>query len=44
MRINHVGEVCAQALYYGQSVVAKYLTIKEFLLNSAKSFIMVQAK
>jgi ubiquinone biosynthesis monooxygenase Coq7 len=36
MRINHVGEVCAQALYYGQSVVTKDLTIKEFLLNSAK--------
>ena len=36
MRVNHVGEVCAQALYYGQSVVTKDLTIKEFLLNSAK--------
>ena len=36
MRVNHVGEVCAQALYFGQSLTSSDLTVKDFLLNSAK--------
>lgn len=36
MRVNHVGEVCAQALYYGQSLVTKDLQVKQFLENSAQ--------
>ena len=35
MRINHCGEVCAQALYQGQAVVAKNTAAKEFLLRAA---------
>lgn len=35
MRINHTGEVCAQALYYGQSLFARSAQTKTALLNSA---------
>ena len=35
MRINHCGEVCAQALYQGQAVVAKNTAVREFLLSAA---------
>ena len=35
MRINHCGEVCAQALYQGQAVVAKSTAAREFLLTAA---------
>ena len=31
MRINHTGEVCAQALYRGQSLVAKDPAVRDFL-------------
>ncbi|PIQ43872.1 MAG: demethoxyubiquinone hydroxylase family protein [Gammaproteobacteria bacterium CG11_big_fil_rev_8_21_14_0_20_46_22] len=29
MRVNHTGEVCAQALYHGQSVTAKLANVRE---------------
>jgi ubiquinone biosynthesis monooxygenase Coq7 len=35
MRINHTGEICAQALYLGQALVAKDEQTKEHLLNAA---------
>ncbi len=35
MRINHAGEVCAQALYHGQSLVSRRPEIKDQLLNAA---------
>lgn len=36
MRVNHSGEVCAQALYLGQSLVAKSSAIKKALKHSAE--------
>lgn len=36
MRINHVGEVCAQALYVGQAAVARDETTRKHLLESAQ--------
>jgi ubiquinone biosynthesis monooxygenase Coq7 len=36
MRINHVGEVCAQALYQSQKFVARNSEIKEMLDHSAQ--------
>ena len=36
MRINHTGEVCAQALYQGQALTAKTDTIREAMTESAK--------
>lgn len=35
MRINHSGEICAQALYYGQALVAKSKVTEEALLKAA---------
>lgn len=35
MRINHTGEVCAQALYEGQAFVARAGEVREVLLQSA---------
>jgi len=35
MRINHVGEVCAQALYFGQAAVARDATLRAHLLEAA---------
>lgn len=35
MRVNHAGEVCAQALYQGQAATAKSKTIKIKMQNSA---------
>lgn len=35
MRINHTGEVCAQALYQGQALTAKDNTVKESMQRSA---------
>ncbi len=35
MRVNHCGEVCAQALYQGQALVAKDSKARELLLNAA---------
>lgn len=36
MRINHVGEVCAQALYVGQAAVARDATTRAHLLSAAQ--------
>ena len=36
MRINHVGEVCAQALYVGQAAVARDPVTREHLLEAAQ--------
>lgn len=35
MRVNHVGEVCAQALYYGQARLTQPGAVRDFLLESA---------
>ena len=35
MRVNHTGEVCAQALYLGQAVVARDPQLKRFLEDAA---------
>lgn len=35
MRINHTGEVCAQALYYGQSLTARSAATRDHLLTAA---------
>ncbi len=35
MRINHVGEVCAQALYQGQAMTAKLDTVRESMQRAA---------
>jgi len=35
MRVNHTGEVCAQALYQGQAVTAHLPTVRETLERSA---------
>jgi ubiquinone biosynthesis monooxygenase Coq7 len=35
MRINHAGEVCAQALYLGQAAVARDPELREHLLEAA---------
>ena len=36
MRINHAGEVCAQALYQGQAAVARSATTRALLENAAQ--------
>ncbi len=36
MRINHVGEICAQALYSGQAAVARDEATREHLLEAAQ--------
>jgi len=35
MRINHTGEVCAQALYLGQAVLARNTDTRDHLLHAA---------
>lgn len=35
MRVNHVGEICAQALYRGQAVFCRDAAIRKVLLNAA---------
>ncbi len=35
MRVNHVGEVCAQALYFGQAAVARDAGVRAHLLEAA---------
>lgn len=35
MRVNHVGEVCAQALYRGQAAVCREAPVKALLLDAA---------
>ncbi len=34
MRVNHVGEVCAQALYAGQGLVARSAQVKQFNIKA----------
>lgn len=36
MRVNHTGEVCAQALYEGQSITARSDTVRQDLQSAAK--------
>lgn len=36
MRINHVGEVCAQGLYFGQAAVAREPSTRAHLLDAAQ--------
>lgn len=36
MRVNHVGEVCAQALYTGQAAVTRDPQLREHLLEAAR--------
>lgn len=36
MRVNHVGEICAQALYQGQSLTVPAKPIRHLLLQSAQ--------
>jgi ubiquinone biosynthesis monooxygenase Coq7 len=36
MRVNHAGEIAAQALYNGQSLVARSAATRELLANAAK--------
>jgi ubiquinone biosynthesis monooxygenase Coq7 len=36
MRINHTGEICAQALYFGQAMFAKDSKTKKQLLHAAE--------
>lgn len=35
MRVNHVGEICAQALYQGQALVSQHPPHREMLLQAA---------
>jgi ubiquinone biosynthesis monooxygenase Coq7 len=35
MRVNHSGEVCAQALYHGQALTAKLPTVREEMQQAA---------
>jgi len=35
MRINHTGEICAQALYFGQALFAKDVKTKNHLIHAA---------
>ena len=35
MRVNHVGEVCAQALYFGQAAVAREEAMRTQMLDAA---------
>ena len=39
MRINHTGEVCAQALYYGQAKVARSPTLQLHLKEAAQEWL-----
>lgn len=36
MRVNHVGEVCAQALYAGQALMARDPVVRELMLTSGR--------
>lgn len=36
MRVNHTGEVCAQALYQGQALTAKLSTVREEMEQAAQ--------
>ena len=36
MRVNHAGEICAQALYYGQMAMAKSTEVQKTLNKAAE--------
>ncbi|MCB1730876.1 MAG: demethoxyubiquinone hydroxylase family protein, partial [Halieaceae bacterium] len=36
MRVNHTGEVCAQALYQGQALTAKLPTVRDEMQQAAE--------
>ena len=36
MRVNHTGEVCAQALYSGQSLLARDKSVRKMMLHSLR--------
>lgn len=36
MRVNHAGEVCAQALYQGQAITARSMVVKEKMQEAAE--------
>jgi ubiquinone biosynthesis monooxygenase Coq7 len=36
MRVNHAGEIAAQALYHGQALVAQDPAVREFLMQAAR--------
>lgn len=36
MRINHTGEVCAQALYQGQALTAQLVSVRDAMDNAAR--------
>src|SRR4030095_15483534 len=36
MRVNHAGEVAAQALYHAQAMFARNPEVREFMLNAAR--------
>src|SRR5262249_10182883 len=36
MRVNHAGEIAAQALYHGQALVSRSAATRQVLLNAAK--------
>ena len=36
MRVNHAGEVAAQALYHGQALFARNPEVREFMLQAAR--------
>src|SRR4249920_2408149 len=36
MRVNHAGEVAAQALYHAQAMFARNPEVREFMINAAR--------
>ena len=36
MRVNHTGEVCAQALYHGQGLASRSIEIKDQMKKSSR--------
>ena len=36
MRVNHAGEIAAQALYHGQALVARDPAVRDFLMHAAR--------
>ena len=44
MRVNHAGELAAQALYHGQAFAARSAGTREMLLAAARSTILRPSK
>jgi ubiquinone biosynthesis monooxygenase Coq7 len=36
MRVNHAGEIAAQALYHGQAFLARNASTRDFMLKAAR--------